>query len=171
MKNLLFFFGLLFFSCKPSSNDTGQQMQQKGTELTDVELQTKSMIVNYLKVLESNDWKQKLRNYASDSQESLDKFIEEYGKFRTAFPNYKVKIKHIAIDGNEGIAWLTVNAVHAGQFDGNELKGTPATGKNVEWEEVWYFDVVDGKFGTKWDFIDNGVSRMKQLGVKCLPAD
>ncbi len=67
--------------------------------------------------------------------------------------------------------WGTVNTVHSGEFDGNETKATKATGKSVQWDKVWHFDIVNGKFGSKFDFINNGISRMKQLGIKCLPED
>jgi predicted ester cyclase len=171
MKIFFILLVLMFFSCKPSSNDASQQVLLENTHQADVEMQTRSLLVAYLKDLEAKDWRKNLKNYGSGSQESHEDFLVEHEKFRSAFQNYKVKIKHIAIDGNDAIAWLTVSAVHAGQYDVEELKGTPATGKNVEWDEVWYIDVVDGKFGNKWDFIANGVTRMKQLGIKCLPED
>ena len=173
MKNLFYFLVIFCFvlGCNQSSNDDKlnelQSELNKATESINVEQSTKTFIENYLRDIQSQDWKNKITSYMDGSEE----FIVEHEKFRTAFSDYKIRIKHLAIDGNEAIMWGIVSAVHSGKFDGNETKGTEATGKSVEWDEVWQFDVVDGKFGDKFDFMDNGISRMKQLGIKCLPED
>jgi hypothetical protein len=148
-------------------NDLQAQLN-KATEKVDAEKATRMMVENYLRDIQSPDWKNKVKLYLSENPEE---FIVEHEKFRTAFSDYKIKMKHLSIDGNEAIMWGTVSAVHSGEFDGNETKGTKATGKNIEWDEVWQFNVVDGKFGSNFDFMDNGISRMKQLGIKCLPED
>ena len=92
-------------------------------------------------------------------------FIVEHEKFRMAFSDYQIKMKHLAIDGNEAIMWSVITAIHSGEFDEGEFKGAKATGKRVGWEEVWQFDVVDGKFGDQFDFMVNRISRMEQLVI------
>ena len=34
----------------------------------------------------------------------------------------------------------------------------------LKWTEVWYFDVVDGRFGDKWDFLKDNYAVLKGLG-------
>lgn len=172
MKNLTYFLIIIFIvACNQNTNDDKlnelQSELNKATESINVEKSTKTFIENYLRDIQSPDWKDKISSYVNYSEE----FIVQHEKFITAFSDYKIKIKHLAVDGNEAIMWGTVSAVHSGEFDGNETKGTKATGKSIEWDEVWLFDVVDGKFGEKSDFMDNGISRMKQLEIKCLPED
>ena len=71
------------------------------------------------------------------------------------------------MEDNHAMAWLTVNGKHVGAYDG--FYGIEPTNKDLEWEEVWYFDIVDGKFGLTWDFMGQDLSIMKQMGIQEIP--
>ena len=126
-----------------------------------------TFVNSYLSDLQSPDWKNKLPTYFPAS--NFYAAIKSHEKFRKAFADYKITIKHLAFNKNEVILWLKVHAKHVGTYDDNELKNVKPTGKEIQWDEVWNFEVQDGKFVGQGDFIEDGISRMKQLDVKCLP--
>ena len=127
----------------------------------------KTFITSYLSDLQSKDWQKKIPAYFLPS--NFEGAIQSHQKFRKAFADYKIAIKHLAFDKNEAILWLKVSAKHVGKYDENELRDVTPSGKKIEWDEVWDFEIQDGKFIGQGDFLDAGISRMKQLGVKCLP--
>ena len=93
-------------------------------------------------------------------QPNPEEFLEEHSAFRTSFTNFKVTIKHLAIDGNKVILWLSASAIYTSTYTfddsdyGDEVfKGIQAKNQVLSWDETWYFDVIDGKFGNEWDFL------------------
>lgn len=115
------------------------------------------------------DWKNRLGKYWSNS--SYNDFVLSHEKFRQAYKNYKVTIKHLVVTGRDGIMWARVSAVHSGKTDSDIARGMEATGKPVEWEEAWYFEVINGKQGNKWDLLKDELSIMRHLDIKCIPQD
>ena len=121
--------------------------------------------------------------YAEDLSSSnwAEIVIEKYGwnedgvkghkEFRDAFADYKAEVKYLLVDGTEVVMWNTISAKHVKKFPYAEMKGLEPSGKEVTWTEIWYFEKTDGKFVDKWDMLVDGVGRMKQLGIECLPKE
>ena len=163
MKNLMTLTICLFvLAC----NEPNKSIKNEATTTSGQEQKVKTFIDGYIKAIESADWKTQILPYLAGDGHL---FIPEHEKFRKAFSDYKIDVQHLFIEGNACVMWAKVKVKFVGAFDGNELKNTPPTGKNLEWTEIWYFDVVNNKFTNNFDFADDGISRMKQVGIKCLP--
>ena len=119
---------------------------------------------DYAKDLSKPDWKKYVVKYGWDSD------YENHEAFRNAFRNVHADVMRSVTDGTYVMSWMKVSADWEGNVPDSELREAEPTGKRIEWEEVWYFDVIDGKFGTKWDILGDDVSKMKSAGVRCLPA-
>jgi hypothetical protein len=125
----------------------------------------------YVNAMNSPNWKTEIRKYLKEGPDA-DKFLnEEYTLFRKSFPNATTVIKHMAVEGNECILWLEETANYAAMYTGSDkefrdhiLGGIKADNQKLTWNEVWYFDVVDGKFGGKWDFLKDNYAVLKGLG-------
>jgi predicted ester cyclase len=72
-------------------------------------------------------------------------------------------------EGDKVVVRGRVRATHNGEFPVTELKGITPTGMQIEWDEVWIVQVVDGRFGEEGYSILDGVSRLQQLGVLSTP--
>ena len=96
--------------------------------------------------MNASDWKIKMRRYLKEGPQG-DAFLEgEYAKFRNSFPNAKVAIKHIVIDGNECILWLEETANFAAPFStensdygDNVLNGIEANDPTLEMDRSMVF--------------------------------
>ena len=122
----------------------------------------------YLDALSSNKWAELVPPFMP-TQAVADDFVGQHKVFRKAFADYTARLKHLVVEGNRAVAWLHISARHVAPFPYDEFAGAKPGGKAVSWDEVWYFDVKNGKFGGEWDFLVNGVERMKEMGVRCLP--
>lgn len=174
MKKLLFVITLFaIFSCgeanKADDNQKATAELQELKTLNSEEEGTKKFIEDYLRDVNSNDWKSKLPNYL---QPNPDEFLKEHTAFRESFANYTSTIKHLKIDGNEGIVWMNITANYAKTYsfesDNNTygdaiFSGIKAENQPLSWDETWYFDVVDGKFGNEWDFLKDNYAVLEGL--------
>ena len=173
MKKLLLLITLAIFSCGEAKKEGDEQ---KGTAelrtyevLESEEESTKKFIEDYLKALNSPDWSSKLPKYL---QSNPEKFLAEHAEFRASFANYQSTIKHLMVDGNQGIVWLNIGANYVktysfeskdDDYGDNVMLGIKAENQSLSWDEVWYFDVVDGKFGDEWDFLKDNHTILKDL--------
>jgi predicted ester cyclase len=128
----------------------------------------RAFVNDQIAALTSENWQKEILKRSNKKEETAE-FIKEHQVFRDAFANFKIEIKHLVVEGNEVIMWGQMSATHVAEFPREEFKGLQATNKEIEWTEVWFFDVVDGHYGEQFDWTVDGVSRMKQLGIKCLP--
>ena len=129
---------------------------------------TRQFIEDYMAVVNSPDWKTKAVQYLRNP----DAFLEEHSVFRLSFPDYKTTIKHLTVDGSEGIVWLQVDATYATTYDFENstygdgiLRNARLKISKLTWEETWYFNVVDGKFGQKFDILKDNYAVLKGLGA------
>jgi hypothetical protein len=173
MKKVFFTIVLLsIFSCgenKTSNNKEAIEELQNYKALVSEEESTKKFIEDYLLAVNSSNWRSELPNNLSTDPIA---FLEEHTVFRASFPNYNATIKHLTVDGNKGIVWINVTANYAKSysFESNSdtygdtiLNGIKAENQALSWDETWYFDVVDGKFGNEWDFLKDNYSVLKGL--------
>jgi len=138
--------------------------QTEAESAINIEQQHRTLLENYIADLNKDDWASTTVTYLTEDPQV---FVENHKKFRNALANYKATIKHLVVEDNHAMAWLTVNGKHVGKYDG--FYGIEPINKDLEWEEVWYFDIVDGKFGLTWDFMGQDLSIMKQMGIQEIP--
>ena len=136
---------------------------------------TRTFIKEYIAAFNDKDWQTKAPKYMQPG-DALDAFLEEHAAFRKAFPDYKSTIKHLMVDGNKGMLWLANEGTYTNSYSfdnstyGDEiLLGVDANNQKLSWDETWYFDVVNGRFGNEWDFIKDHKKVMEGLGLKTAP--
>lgn len=81
------------------------------------------------------------------------------GMFRSAFPDYWMRIEHMVAEDDRVAARFTQGGTHQG-----DLFGIPATGKTVEFTEMGILRIADGKVVESWYDVDM-LGMMQQLGV------
>ena len=81
------------------------------------------------------------------------------GMFRSAFPDYWMRIDHMVAEDDRVAARFTQGGTHQG-----ELFGIAPTGKTVEFTETGILRVADGKVVESWYDVDMA-GMMQQLGV------
>lgn len=125
----------------------------------------KKFVTTFVEDFNSSDWAERVKS----KYKWGDDGIRDQKVFRESFPDFKIKIKHLVVDGNEVVMWGEMSGTHVKEFPRGELAGFKATNKTVTWNEIWHFKIENGEFAGDWDWAIDGVWRMKQLGVKCLP--
>ncbi len=81
----------------------------------------------------------------------IENFKQFHAAFRTAFPDIRVTLHDVVVDGNKIAARYTVNATHRGF-----LNDMPPTDAEVEFTGGGICTVEDGKFVEVWNEIDFG---------------
>lgn len=177
MKKLLFVITLFSISScvdksKSIENEKLQSELNKCATSETTEVNTKEFAENYIKALNSADWKSELSKYLRPGDER-DNFFKEHDAFRTSFQNYKATIKHLAVEGNKALLWINIRANYAESFAldksayGDEIyKGIEAKNQSLSWDEIWSFDVVNNKFGEEWEFLKDNYAILKVLTVE-----
>ena len=130
----------------------------------------KQWLRTYLDACESDDWREQMKPYSIDGELDPD-FQKSFANFRNTYENIRWEIKHIVVEGNEVMALLSLKGKHVKKSQMGIEKNVEPTNKVIEWDEVWYFNVTNGKFGGKWDSIHDNITKMKQLGIDCLPEE
>jgi len=145
-------------SCQAGESEYSESIQ--------LDEEHRQIFQDYIDGINRDDWPVYVRKYVSHETEE---FIIDHKKFRQAFANYHANIKHLVVEDNQAIAWMIINAKHVGVYDGMyigaETKFIEPTNKQLEWEEVWFFDFKEGKFGESFDFMSQDIIRMKQMGL------
>lgn len=136
------------------------------SETTDL----KQWLRTYLDACESDDWLEQLKPYQVDGVFDPD-FQKSFANFRDTYENIQWEIKHIVVEGDEVMAWLSLKGKHVKKSQMGIDKDADPTGKLIEWDEVWFFNVTNEMFGEKWDFIQDNITKMKQMGIDCLPGE
>ncbi len=156
-------------SKSPPSIDTTPVISDVAIESSDEE-KTRQFVKNYIAQINKKNWSAGIEEYLPDSQEA---FIKEHTAFRASFPNYKATIKRMFVEGNEVILWLNITANYVADFRYEKseyqdqlLRNYKAKNQALNWDETWYFDVVAGKFGDKWDMLKDNYAVLKGLDVK-----
>jgi predicted ester cyclase len=83
-----------------------------------------------------------------------------FGSFRTSFPDLHMEIVDLISEPNKVAGRFRCSATQLGEW-----RGKAASGRRFEdVDEVYIFEVADGRFVGAWGLEDN-LSRMKQLGI------
>jgi steroid delta-isomerase-like uncharacterized protein len=78
---------------------------------------------------------------------------------RTAFPDVHVDVKDVVAEGDFAVFRDVVHATSLGEF-----MGVPPNGKRLEWTEIHFLRIQDGKIVEHWANFDQ-VGILRQLGV------
>ena len=87
-----------------------------------------------------------------------DGFKDYVATVRRAFPDFQNAIEDLIAEGEKVVARLTYRGTHQG-----ELFGIPATGKQVTYDGIALFHIVDGKIVSGW-VIGDTPALLRQLG-------
>ncbi|MEO0572234.1 MAG: hypothetical protein AAF039_11060 [Bacteroidota bacterium] len=165
-----FFWSCMDKKCQAELSALTAELDQQEKK-ADKEQRTRQFVLAYIEAVNSPNWKNEMEKFMKVGPET-EKFLEEHTEFRKSFPNFRSSIKHIAVNGDECILWLEETANFAapfsidnGAYGDKVLNGVEARGQSLAWNEVWYFNVVDGKFGSKWDFLKDNYTVLKKLGA------
>lgn len=78
---------------------------------------------------------------------------------RTAFPDWRVQIVEIIVEGNTVVIRWQGQVSHQGVF-----QGIPPTGKRVNVSGINIYHVTKGKIAAEWEQTDT-LGMLQQLGV------
>jgi predicted ester cyclase len=95
----------------------------------------------------------------SEGFQGVEPFKQQVTAFRAAFPDLRVTIEDVLIDGDRFASRTTVTGTHTG-----DLMGMPATGKHISVEAVDIGRVGSGQAQERWGGL-NMFSMLTQLGV------
>jgi predicted ester cyclase len=95
----------------------------------------------------------------SEGFQGVEPFKQQVTAFRAAFPDLRVTIEDVLIDGDRFASRTTVTGTHTG-----DLMGMPATGKHISVEAVDIGRVGGGQAQERWGGL-NMFSMLTQLGV------
>jgi len=95
----------------------------------------------------------------SEGFEGVEPFKQQITAFRAAFPDLRVTVEDLLIDGDRFASRTTVTGTHAG-----DLMGMPATGRRISVEAVDIGRLENGQAKERWGGL-NLYSMLTQLGV------
>ena len=78
---------------------------------------------------------------------------------RKAFPDVRVQVEDVVAEGDYVVFRDTVKATSRGEFF-----GVPPNGKPLDWTEIHFLKIADGKIVEHWTNFDQ-VRILRQLGV------
>jgi len=78
---------------------------------------------------------------------------------RAAFPDVHVDVKEVVAEGEFAVFRDVVHATSRGEF-----MGVPPNGKRLEWTEIHFLRIADGRIIEHWANFDQ-VGILRQLGV------
>jgi steroid delta-isomerase-like uncharacterized protein len=90
----------------------------------------------------------------------LEVIIQVIQSFYEAFPDNIHSIKDMIAESDKVAVRFIQNATHKGEYE-----GIAPTGKEIEWEAMFFFKVADGKIMEGWILEDN-LGQMRQLGME-----
>ena len=97
-----------------------------------------------------------------NSASGIEKFKETITKWRTAYPDFHIKLDEEIYGNNEGAVRWTITATHTGK--GSLLP----TGKKVNVKGISLFHIMDSKIKDEW-IAGNDLHWLRQLGFTLVP--
>jgi predicted ester cyclase len=95
----------------------------------------------------------------SEGFQGVEPFKQQVAAFRAAFPDLRVSIEELLIDGDRFASRTTVTGTHT-----SDLMGMPATGKRISVEAVDIGRIANGQAQERWGGL-NMYSLLTQLGA------
>jgi steroid delta-isomerase-like uncharacterized protein len=90
---------------------------------------------------------------------TLDQFTQWCQTFKDGFPDFKVTIEEIVVEGEMTVTRWTLRCTHTGEY-----MGIPPTGKKAEMSGMTMDRMKDGKIVEAW-WNGDDLGMMQQLGV------
>ncbi len=91
--------------------------------------------------------------------QGLEGLKRGYSMVLTAFPDLQTTVHELIAEGDKVVVYKTATGTHC-----EEYLGVPATGKKIEFTNIYIFRIKDKKIAEYWGLFDEyGVKR--QLGV------
>jgi steroid delta-isomerase-like uncharacterized protein len=91
--------------------------------------------------------------------QGLDGLTQGYSQLLTAFPDLQMTVQELIAEDDKVVVYKTGSGTHC-----EEYQGIPATGKKIEFTNIYIFRIKDKKIAEYWGLYDEyGVKR--QLGV------
>jgi hypothetical protein len=84
---------------------------------------------------------------------------EVSARLHRAFPDLHITIEDLIEEGDKVVSRQSVAGTHQGEY-----MGIPATGRSVNYNEVFIVRFLDGRIAETWGIVDV-LSQMRQLGV------
>jgi steroid delta-isomerase-like uncharacterized protein len=100
-----------------------------------------------------------IHNSGAPDPLNLEGFKQFGGVFRTAFPDGKLTIEDLIVEGDKIVSRVTYRGTHTG-----DMMGIPPTGKPVTVSAMIIDLFADGKIVESWRLFDQ-MGMMQQLGV------
>ena len=97
--------------------------------------------------------------------QGLDGLTRGYSQLLTAFPDLQMTVQQLIAEDDKVVVYKTGTGTHC-----EEYQGIPATGKKIEFTNIYIFRIKDKKIAEYWGLYDEyGVKR--QLGVVGIKED
>jgi steroid delta-isomerase-like uncharacterized protein len=104
-----------------------------------------------------------IHNSGAPDPLNVEGFKQFGGVFRTAFPDGKLTIEDLIVDGEKVVSRVTYRGTHTG-----DMMGIPPTGKPVMVSAILIDQFADGKVVESWRLFDQ-MGMMQQLGLVPAP--
>lgn len=100
-----------------------------------------------------------IHNSGAPGPLNVEGFKQFGAVFRTAFPDGKLTIEDLIVDGDKVVSRISYRGTHTG-----DMTGIPPTGKPVTVSAMIIDQFVEGKIMESWRLFDQ-MAMMQQLGV------
>jgi steroid delta-isomerase-like uncharacterized protein len=104
-----------------------------------------------------------IHNSGAPDPLDLEGFKQFGGVFRTAFPDGKLTIEDLIVEGDKVVSRITYRGTQTG-----DMMGIPPTGKPVTVSAMIMDQIADGKIVESWRLFDQ-MGMMQQLGLVPAP--
>jgi len=91
--------------------------------------------------------------------QGIDGLKRGYSELLGAFPDLQVTVEDLIAEGDKVVVYKTATATHRGPY-----QGIPATGNRVQFENIYIFQIRDGKIVEYWGLF-NEFALKQQLGA------
>jgi steroid delta-isomerase-like uncharacterized protein len=104
-----------------------------------------------------------IHNSGAPDPLNVEGFKQFGGVFRTAFPDGKLTIEDLIVEGDKLVSRISYRGTHTG-----DMLGIPPTGKAVTVSAIIIDQFADGKIVESWRLFDQ-MGMMQQLGLVPAP--
>jgi predicted ester cyclase len=83
------------------------------------------------------------------------------GPFRASFPDFRMEAVDVIAEPDKVVGYFKCSGTHAGEWRGHQPTGR----RFEEIDEIYIFEVRDGKLARVVAAVEDTVTRMRQLGI------
>ena len=83
------------------------------------------------------------------------------GSFRESFPDFRMEVVDAIAEADKVVGYFKCSGTHEGEW-----RGIPPSGRRFKGvDEIYIFQVQDGKLSTALAAVEDNLTRMRQLGL------